>query len=243
VRVEPAPRRVRVYLGGEVVADTIRALYVWEKPYFPTYYVPSADVRPDALVATGETERSPSRGEAQVHTVKAGGREAPDAALWFKESPIAELADHVRFRWGAMDAWFEEDEEIFVHPRDPYTRVDVLPSSRHVEVMVDGVKVADSVRPRMLFETGLPTRYYLPKVDVRMDLLVPTDLETHCPYKGTANYYSVEVNGKVFENIVWWYKHPIAEAQQIAGCVSFYNEKVDVIVDGEPEERPKTPFS
>jgi uncharacterized protein (DUF427 family) len=241
--VEPSPRRVRVYLGGELVADTVHALYVWEKPYWPMYYIPAADVHTGALVATGETDRTPSRGEAEIHTVSAGGKEAVGAARWYRESPIPELADHVRFDWRAMDGWFEEDEEIFSHPRSPYTRVDVLQSSRHVRVVVDGVDVADSVRPRLLFETNLPTRYYLPKTDVRMDLLVATDLETHCPYKGTANYYSVEVNGKVFENIVWWYQHPMPESLPIAGFVSFYNEKVDVYVDGELEERPKTPFS
>lgn len=243
IRVEPAPRRVRAYLGGEVVADTVNALYVWERPYYPTYYFPAADVRTDLLAPTGDTHRSPSRGKAEVHTVKAGGKEAAGAASWYRESPIEEIEDHIRFDWEAMDAWFEEDEEVYVHPRDPYTRVDVLQSSRHVEVVVNGVKVADSHQPRLLFETGLPTRYYLPKTDVRMDLLTPTDLETHCPYKGTANYYSVEADSEVFENLVWWYKHPIPESAKIAGYVAFYNEKVDIYVDGQLQERPKRKFS
>jgi uncharacterized protein (DUF427 family) len=243
VRVEPSPRRVRVYLGGEAIADTTRALYVWERPYYPTYYLPAADVRTEALEPTGGVDRSPSRGDAHLHTVRAGGEEAVDAALWYRESPIAELDDHIRFDWDAMDAWFEEDEEVYVHPRNPYTRVDVLQSSRHVQVVVDGVTVADSSRPRVLFETGLPTRYYLPKTDVRMDLLIASDTETRCPYKGTARYYSVEANGEVYEDLVWWYRHPTPESLAIAGLVCFYDEKVDVYVDGELQERPRTPFS
>lgn len=243
VRLEEGAKRVRTYLGGEAVADTARPLYVWETPYYPTYYFPAADVRTDLLVSTGETHRSLSRGEAEVYTVKAGGKEAPGAASWYRESPIEEVQGHIRLDWDAMDAWFEEEEEVYVHPRDPYTRVDILQSSRHVEVVVNGVKVADSHQPRLLFETGLPTRYYLPKTDVRMDLLTPTDHLTHCPYKGTANYYSLEVDGQVFEDFVWWYKHPTPESQKIIGYVSFYNEKADLFVDGELQDRPKTPFS
>jgi uncharacterized protein (DUF427 family) len=139
--------------------------------------------------------------------------------------------------------WFEEDEEIFVHPRNPTTRIDVLDSSRHVQVVVDGVTVADSHRPRLLFETGLPTRYYLPKVDVRMELLEPTDSESACPYKGTARYWSVRIGEHLHEDFAWSYPTPLPESQKVAGMVCFYNERVDLIVDGEPLERPHTKFS
>ena len=142
-----------------------------------------------------------------------------------------------------MDDWFEEDEQVFVHARDPFTRIDILQSSRHVEVFVGGVKVADSVRPRILFETGLPARFYLPKTDVRMDLLERSDLHTECPYKGTASYYSVHTGEETVENIVWWYPAPVKESAEIAGMVSFYNEKVDIKIDGELEAKPKTVFS
>ena len=142
-----------------------------------------------------------------------------------------------------MDAWFEEDEQIYVHPRSPYTRVDVLRSSRHVEVEVDGVKVADSVRPVLLFETGLPVRYYLPKTDVRLDLLTATETTSQCPYKGTAEYYTLTIDGTAHDDLVWWYRHPAHESAGIAGLVAFYNEKVDLIVDGERLERPRTHFS
>lgn len=243
VRVEDGHKRVRVMLAGEFVADSERVKLVWEKPYYPTYYFPAGDVRTDALVATGETHHSPSRGDADVYTVKVRDREAAGAASWLVDSPISELGGTVRFQWEAMDVWFEEDEQVHVHPRDPYTRVDVLQSSRHVRVEVDGVTVAESTQPRLLFETGLPTRYYLPKTDVSMDLLTATEHVSHCPYKGTAEYYSVTVNGATRENAVWWYRHPTAESHKIAGYVCFYNEHVDLYVDGRLQPRPKTPFS
>jgi uncharacterized protein (DUF427 family) len=243
VRVERVAKRVRVVLGGAVVADSRRARLVWERPWYPTYYLPDRDVRTDLLVATGATDHSADRGDAEVHTVKVGDLQADSAALWYRRSPVAGLEGTIRLRWEAMDAWFEEDEEVFVHPRDPYTRVDVLQSSRHVRVEVDGVTVADSRQPRILFETGLPPRYYLPKTDVRMDLLVPTGHRTACPYKGTAGYYSVRVGGTTHDNLVWWYQHPTLESAKIAGYVCFYNERVDLYVDDELQERPRTPFS
>ncbi len=241
VRIESSQKRVRVMLGGEIVADTTSPLLVWEVPYYPTYYFPEADVRTDLLVATGETRRSPSRGEATQYVVKAGNSEG--VAYAYHEPKIPELAGHYAFVWKTMDHWFEEDEEVFVHARDPYTRIDILPSSRRVRVEVDGVTVADSTNGAFLFETGLPVRYYLPKTDVRMDLLTPTDTRTACPYKGEARYWSVTVNGKTYEDIVWGYDSPLPESFGIGGMVAFYNEKVDIYVDEELQERPKTKFS
>jgi uncharacterized protein (DUF427 family) len=242
VRIEDGQKRIRVYLGGEVVADTRNVKLVWEKPYYPTYYFPVADVNTDLLVDTGETHRTPSRGVSAVHTVKTGGKEAANAARWYTESPLDEINAHITFNWKAMGAWFEEDEQVYVHARDPYKRIDILQSSRHVEVFIDGTKVADTHKPRLLFETSLPVRYYIPKTDVRLDLLEPTELTTDCPYKGTANYYSVDVGANRHENIVWWYQHPVPESARIAGYLSFYNEKVDIYVDGELQPRPKTMF-
>ncbi|MEU8249322.1 DUF427 domain-containing protein [Nonomuraea sp. NPDC048916] len=239
VRVEPSAKRVRVYLGGRVVADTARPLLVWEVPYYPTYYFPAADVEESALKPSGAVEHSPSRGDGVVHTVTSGGVEAPGAALVYPDSPLEQIRGHVRFRWDAMDAWFEEDEEVYFHARDPYTRVDILPSSRHARVEVDGVTVADSRNPRILFETGLPARFYLPKPDVRFDLLEHTDTATHCPYKGTAEYWSVAGH----PDLAWSYRTPLPESEQIAGLVSFYNEKVDIYLDGELQARPKTKFA
>ncbi len=242
VRTEQGLRRVRTYLGGELVAETITPLLVWEKPYYPVYYFPLADVRAE-LTPTGDTRRSPSRGEGTLYTVSTGSAKAVGAAYRHLDSPIEELQGYVAFDWNAMDSWFEEDEEVYVHARDPYTRVDILQSSRHIEVVIDGVKVADSHAPRLLFETGMPVRYYLPKTDVRMDLLETTELHTACPYKGTASYYDVVIEGKRHENVVWWYPFATDESQRAAGLVSFYNEKLDIYVDGKLETRPKTMFS
>jgi uncharacterized protein (DUF427 family) len=229
VRVEHGSKRIRAYLGGELVADTIRPLLVWEKPYYPTYYFPTADVRRELLSPDGGTAHSPSRGDGPTFTVRAGGKEAAGAALRYEQSPFEELRGAIRLDWAAMDAWFEEDEEVFTHARDPYTRVDIVPSSRHVRVEVDGVTIAETSKPTLLFETNLPTRYYLPKSHVRMDLLEPTDGESHCPYKGDAEYWSLREGN---DDIAWSYRTPLPESQKIAGLVAFYPEKVDLYVDG-----------
>lgn len=240
VRIEPSAKQVRVMLGGEIVANTTNPMLVWEVPYYPTYYFPEDDVRTDLLVATGETRRSPSRGEATQYVVKVNGAEG--AAYAFVEPKIEQIAGHYAFVWKTMDHWFEEDEEVWVHARDPYTRIDILPSSRRVRIEVDGETVADTTHAFFLYETGLPTRYYMPKTDVRMDLLTPTDTQTACPYKGTARYWSVTVGGETCDDVVWGYDAPLPESQKITGLVCFYNEKVDVYVDGELEEKPKTKF-
>ena len=243
VRVEPGQKRIRAVIGGKVVAQSDNTVMVWEKPYYPTYYVPSADVDTSLLAPSGETNRSPSRGTSELFNIKVGDQQRDNAAAWYKETPVDEIEDHIRLDWDSMDNWYEEEEEVYVHARDPYSRIDILPSSRHIRVEVDGVTVADSRQPRLLFETGLPTRYYLPKGDVNMELLTDSDLVTSCPYKGDANYYHVTVDGTTHENIVWWYRNPVEESSRIAGYVSFYNEKVDIYVDGELEAKPKTVFA
>lgn len=242
VRVETSPKRVRAYLGGQLVADTTGALLVWESPHYPTYYLPGADVRAK-LVPTGATAHSPSRGDAELLDVVSGSATAAGGALRYPGSPIAELRDAVRLDFAAMDEWLEEDEPIYVHPRDPYKRVDILASSRHVRVELDGVTLAESRAPHILFETGLPPRYYLPLPDLRRELLRPSSTQTHCPYKGTAGYFSVEVGGAVHEDLVWIYRQPLAESQKVAGLACFYSEKVDIFLDGELQDRPRTPFS
>ncbi|HEY7631641.1 MAG TPA: DUF427 domain-containing protein [Thermoleophilaceae bacterium] len=243
VRVETGAKRVRAFLGGELVADTSRPRLVWEKPYYPAYYFPVADVRTELLEADGGVAHSPSRGDATTYTVRAGGKEASGGALRYLDSPIEELRELVRLDWDSMDAWFEEDEEVFTHPRDPYTRVDILPSSRHVRVEVDGETIAESTSPRLLFETGLPVRYYLPKTHVQMDLLEPSDTVSHCPYKGEAEWWSVRAGGRLHEDLAWSYPLSLPESQKVAGLVAFYDEKVDVYVDGVLQERPHTKFS
>jgi uncharacterized protein (DUF427 family) len=243
VRVEQGRKRVRAYLGGELVADTTAPLLVWEKPFYPAYYIPVGDVRMELLEADGGVAHSPARGDGTTFTVRAGGKEIAKAALRYEASPVEELRDAIRLEWSAMDAWFEADAEVVTHPRDPYTRIDILPSSRHVRVEVDGVTIAETSKPTLLFETGLPVRYYVPKTHVRMELLEPTDTESHCPYKGQAEWWSVRAGDTVHRNFAWSYRMPLPESQKIAGLVSFYNEKVDLYVDGVLQERPKTKFS
>lgn len=242
VRVEQGQKRIRTYLGGELVADTTRPILVWEKPYYPTYYFPAADVRTELLSADGGVAHSPSRGDGHTFTVEAGGRSEPGAALRLEQSPFEELRDTIRLDWVAMDEWFEEDEQVFAHPRDPYTRVDILPSSRHVRVEVDGVTIAESPKPTIVFETNLPARYYLPRTHVRMELLTATDTASHCPYKGEAEYWSAQAGGTVHDDIAWSYRTPLPESQKIAGLISFYTERVDLYVDGVLQDRPSSRF-
>ena len=242
VRVEQGSKRVRALAGGRVVADTLTPALVWDLPYYPSYYLPAEDVAAE-LVDTGEIKHSPSRGDAHVHDVKIGDLVLPGAALTYPDSPIEQLRGLVRLEWDAMGEWLEEDEPVYTHPRDPYKRIDILSSSRHVQVSVAGALVADSRQPRVLYETGLPARYYLPMTDVRLDLLRPSSAQSHCPYKGVAAYWDLVIDGTVHEGLVWGYRTPLPESQKVAGLVAFYNEKVDLVLDDVPQEQPKTPFS
>ena len=231
VRVEMSPKRVRAYLGGVAVFDTTNARLVWEVPYYPQYYVPRSDVRAE-LVTTGRIKTSRSRGVGNLHTVRAGQAEAAEAATTYDESPVEALRELVRFKFDALDAWFEEDEQVYTHPRSPYIRVDILPTSRHVVVEAGGVVVAESARTHVLFETGLPPRFYVPQPDVRMELLRASEHVTHCPYKGRAVHWSIDNGTEVVPDAAWSYPTPLPESIRIAGLVSFYPSKVDVIVDG-----------
>jgi uncharacterized protein (DUF427 family) len=234
VRVEHGTKRIRAYLGGELVADTTSPLLVWEKPFYPAYYFPATDVRTELLTPDG-VAHSPSRGDGRTFAVRAGGKKAAGAALRYEQSHFEELRDAIRLEWDSMDAWYEEDEQVFTHPRDPYTRVDILPSSRHVRIEVDGVTIAETDKPTLLFETGLRTRYYVPMTHVRMDLLMPSESVSHCPYKGTAAYWSLRAGNDIRRDVAWSYPTPLPESQKIAGLISFYPEKVDVYVDGDLE--------
>ena len=242
VRTEPSPKRVRAFLGGQLVADSDWPLLVWEVPYYPTYYFAVADVVAD-LAESGESDHSPSRGTGTFFDIHVEGASAKSAACIYRDSPIEELRTHVRLRWDAMDEWLEEDEPVYTHARDPHTRVDILASSRRVTVAVDGLVLADSSQPHILFETGLPPRYYLPLSHVRMDLLRPSDTVTHCPYKGEAHYWSVDVGGHLYEDLVWTYRTPLPECMKIAGLACFWNERVDLALDGVPIERARTHLS
>jgi uncharacterized protein (DUF427 family) len=243
--VEPSPRWIRVRLDGELVADSRNALlHVQYGPgdlprsFLPTYYVPSDDLQPGVLVDRHEDDSG-----LTTWTVQAGGRRVERGAWMHIEPPppLGALAGLITFSWRDLD-WFEEDEQLQMHARDPHKRVDVAPSSRHVRVELEGGLLAESRRPLVLFETGLPVRYYLPAEDVVADL-VPTETVSVCPYKGVARWWSVRAGDRVVEDLVWSYPTPIPENPRIAGLLCFLNEKVDIVVDGERQERPVTPWS
>jgi uncharacterized protein (DUF427 family) len=238
---ERSPRWVRGELGGETVVDSRRALVVWEpgKPV-PLYAFARDDVRGDSLRRVGAPPEPDHPGVAEWWDLEAGGQTARHGA-WRYGDP--DLARAIAFDWSALDRWLEESEEVFVHPRDPHKRVDALQSARHVRVELDGEVLADSRAPFLLFETKLPTRYYLPREDVRTDLLAPTDTHTRCPYKGVASYWSAELGGQVHADIAWTYPDPIRENPQLRDLVCFFNERVDITVDGEPAGRPDTHWS
>jgi uncharacterized protein (DUF427 family) len=240
--VEPVPRRIRGMLGGEVVLDTTGALYVWEWPNYPQYYIPVADVNPAVLVDEQHDQKL-HLGTARRYGLRLKDISRPGSARLYGGDAAAGLAGTVRFDWDALDAWFEEDEEVFVHPRSPYTRVDALRSTRPVRVELDGVVLAESSSPVMVFETGLPTRYYLNRTEVNFEHLVPTDTVTACPYKGkTSGYWSVRVGETVHPDLAWAYDFPTRQLLPITGLIAFYNEKVDITVDGQPLDRPVTHF-
>lgn len=236
---------MRAFFAGQLVVDSKRPLLVFEPRHLPVYYFPTSDVRMELLTPTRHTVDSEGTADTVRWDLEVAGRVAQNAAWGFREpeGERAALRDHVAFYWNELDSWFEEDDEVFAHPRDPYHRVDVLNSSRHVKVVVEGEVVAETHTPRLLFETGLPTRYYIPKLDVRMDLLEPTEKVTRCPYKGEAHYWSLRVGDTQFTDLVWSYPTAIAECSKIENLLSFYNEKVDIYVDGELESRPTTPWS
>ena len=246
--IEPVPRRVRATLGGRTVADSVSVLYVWEWEKYPQYYFPLADVDQSLLIDEHHPQKL-SRGTARRHALQVIGIHRPAAARVYGADAQPGLVDTVRFEWAALDAWFEEDEQVYVHPRNPYTRVDALRSTRSVRIELDGVLLADSESPVMVFETGLPTRYYINPTDVSFDHLVPTDNVTECPYKGTTGgYWSARIpdpeTGSVTEhkNLAWMYAFPTRQLLPIAGLIAFYNERVDTFLDGKLLLRPKTHF-
>lgn len=242
-RIEPAPRRVRGYLGHELVFDTTAARYVWEFPYYPAYYVPLADVRTEFL----RDEDHPQKvqlGPSRLHSLVGAGQTYPSAARVFDADGDGPVAGTVRFEWDPL-RWFEEDEPIYGHPRNPYSRVDALRSHRHIRVELEGITLADTGSPVLLFETGLPTRYYIDPTDVDFAHLEPSATQTSCPYKGvTSGYWSVRLpDDQLHADLAWTYHHPLPAVGQIAGLVAFYNEKLDISVDGVALPRPRTQFS
>jgi len=221
------PRRIRAVFGGETVLDSTRAMLLHETALLPQLYIPNDDIRQDLLTATSHHTHCPFKGDASYWTVTAGDRTAENA-LWAYPEPKPE-ADWLRgygaFYWNRLDEWYDEDERVQGHIRDPFHRVDVRPSSRHVRVVsTDGQVLADSKRPMLLSETGLPNRFYFPPEDVVMDQLTATDTHTVCAYKGTASYWSAAD----LTDAVWSYPDGHGEAQRISGYLSFLHDGLTV---------------
>lgn len=209
----PTSRWIRGTRGGATLVDTRGAVLVWEPgKKVPIYAFPADDVMLDSL---------------------------DEAARHFDDP---DLAGYVTIRWDALEHWYEEDEEVFIHPRDPFVRVDALRSSRRVRVERDGRLLAESEAPILVFETGLPTRYYLPESDVEASILTDSDLQTGCPYKGFASYRNVVLDGRRHPDLFWYYAAPVGAVSKIAGYLAPYNERVDLTVDGELQERPAGPL-
>jgi uncharacterized protein (DUF427 family) len=241
---EDSPRRMRALFAGETVVDSRHPKLLHEHGKLPVYYFPEDEVRMDLLEPSDRSTHCPWKGDASYWSVRVGDRMAENA-VWSYPDPVDEvpLAGYMAFYWDKMDAWLEEDEDALVHARDPYHRVDILRSSRHVKVSVNGEVVAETRRPLALFETGLPPRWYIPREDVRMELLKNSDKHTGCAYKGFASYWSVLAGGELEEDLVWCYPDPTRDAERIQGYLAFFNERVDIEVDGEAQERPHTQWS
>ncbi len=245
LRYEPTAKRVRATIGDEPALDSTRALLVWEpRRVVPTYAVPEADI--SAAIGPAPATDAAAGGMLHpgipfaVHTaagepVTIGGREGAGFRL-------AAIDGYVELDFRAFDAWFEEDERIHGHPRDPYSRVDVRQTARPVRIELDGVVLAETTSARLLYETQISTRFYLPREDVEV-ALEPSDMRSYCPYKGEASYFSFDAAGRRRENLVWCYEDPLPDARPIAGLVAFWDEHVDVYLDGELRPRPGGPVA
>jgi uncharacterized protein (DUF427 family) len=263
LRHEPTAKRIRAVLAGDAVVDSTRAMLVWEpRRIVPSYAVPLDDVRGELVPAGAATGADRDAGvrlpdvtalpvldPSVPFAVHSAGGEIVDLHAAGQQRPGAgfrpadpDLAGVVILDFGAFDAWYEEDELNVAHPRDPFHRIDVLPSSRRIRLELDGQVLAASTRPTLLFETMLPARCYLPRADVTAEL-IPSPTRTWCAYKGQASYFSASVSGRLIPDIAWTYEDPRHEAAQVRDLVAFFDERIDVILDGERRPRPVTPWS
>lgn len=241
----PIAKKIRCSFNNNLIAESDRAML---KRQFPmVYFFPLEDVKTDLFKESKMKSKTDDWGTSVSKHITVNGETAEDAA-WIYDNPNKaapeNIADFVALKWELMDRWFEEDEEVQIHPRDPYHRIDVCHSSRHIRVEINGKKVAETHCPVLLFETGLPIRFYIRKTDIIMKLLKPTEHQTGCPYKGLASYYSVVAEGNEMKNVAWTYPYPNEEAHKIKNMVAFYTEKLDdVFVDGKLLAKAKTKWS
>jgi uncharacterized protein (DUF427 family) len=247
LRHEPIEWRVRASLGTDAVVDSTRAMLVWEpRRVVPSYAVPAEDIGTElaaAPVTNGDVAGVLHPGiPFSVHTaagepVSIAGREGAGFRL-----ADDDLAGYVVLDFNAFDAWYEEDEPIVGHPREPYHRIDVRQTSRPVRIELDGEVVAETTSARLLAETSLPLRFYLPREDVRVELH-PSSTRTYCPYKGRASYWSADIGDRRREDLGWSYEQPLPDAVAITGLVAFWTEQVDVFLDGERRDPPGGPIA
>jgi uncharacterized protein (DUF427 family) len=263
LRYEPTRKRVRALLGGETVVDSDRAVLVWEpRRVVPGYAVPAEHIAAEITEPSGSgAERAGGARE---------GRDYRRLPVWDPRTPFAvrdtpgrpvllragggnravqgflpddpDLAGMVILDFQGFDAWLEDDEPIVSHPHDPFARIDIRSTSKHITIALDGQVVADSSRARVLYETGLPERYYLPPEDVRVPL-EPSATTTVCSYKGTASYFSPVVHGAVVPDLAWVYREPLVDAFDVRDRICFFTERMDLAVDGVERARPWTPWS
>lgn len=237
-KLESTDRKVRVEFNGEIIAITTKSKLMIEHPGELHYYFPLEDVKQEYLENSENTETSGYKGRSTFWNIRVGDKAVDNAAWTYPETKEnrPDLSGYIAFKWDAIDAWYEEDEQIFYHPRNPYHRVDAIRSSRHLKVVIDGETIAETNHPVLIFETGIKTRYYLPPEDVNQDYLTPTDSSTICPYKGEASYWTVNVKGHQFDDSVWAYPEPIEEIPKIKNMMAFWTDKdkaIELFVDGE----------
>jgi uncharacterized protein (DUF427 family) len=227
------PRRVRAVLGGETVLDTTHGVLLHESGLLPQLYVPEADIRQDLLRSTEHHTHCPFKGTASYRSLVVSDKVAENA-VWDYPDPNPEsdwLRGYAAFYWNVMDEWYDEDEQVQGHLRDPYHRVDVRQSSRHVRVLLGDQVLAETSRPMLVSETGLPNRYYFAPEDVRQDLLEPSDTHTICAYKGTASYWTVQSGGTKLTDAVWSYPQAQDDAIRVSGYLSFLHDDLVIQAD------------
>jgi uncharacterized protein (DUF427 family) len=261
LRIHPVRQRVRAQVDGTTVADSTRAVLVWEpRRVVASYAVPVADVIGELVAFEGAAgEERPVRLDDKaapvldprtpftVHSCPGRPSSIRTGTAFLEGAAFApadpDLDGYVVLDWDAFSGWLEEDQPVLGHPHDPFDRIDCLRSSRHVRIEADGMVLADSRRPTMLLETPLPVRYYLPRDDVAFELLEPSDVTTVCAYKGHARYWDARVRGRLLRAVAWSYEQPLHDALPVRDHLAFFTERLDLVLDGEAVARPVTPWS
>lgn len=242
---EPYFPRVRAILAGETLVDSTATILLHETGRLPVFWFPPAALHGDLALPAERHDDVPALGVIGFHDVRVAERLEPGAVRVLERpadgGPLPPT--FVSLDWDAVDEWFVEDEQLFGHPRDPYSRIDVWKTTRHVRVLLDEVVLADTRRARILVETALPPRFYVPPEDVRTDLLLPSPHRSRCAYKGSASYWHVRVSDRLEEDLVWTYATPQHDAEPVRDMLCFFNERVDIELDDEIRERPTTQWS